>query len=238
MVLRLIEEKEPLDEVVFYDTGMEFQAIYNIRDRMMPVFKEHSIMYTELRPDRPFLAEMLAREHRKRSGEWQYGYGWCGGTCRWGTTNKLRSIAKYCGSYHQYVGIAADEPLRLARLGLNKSAPLAKWGMTESDCLRYCREHEIKWEENGVDLYDILDRVSCWCCRNKNRQELYNIYRYLPDYWGRLKALQARIPEPMKPYQNRKYGEYGNLLDLEKVFEQEDQTRQITLFDLVLGKAE
>lgn len=34
MVLRLIEEKKPLDYVVFYDTGMEFQAIYNIRDRL------------------------------------------------------------------------------------------------------------------------------------------------------------------------------------------------------------
>ena len=31
MILRLIEEKYPLDEVIFYDTGMEFQAIYNNR---------------------------------------------------------------------------------------------------------------------------------------------------------------------------------------------------------------
>lgn len=29
MDLRLIEEKKPLDEIVFYDTGMEFQAIYD-----------------------------------------------------------------------------------------------------------------------------------------------------------------------------------------------------------------
>lgn len=29
MLLRLIEEDWPLDHVVFFDTGMEYQAIYN-----------------------------------------------------------------------------------------------------------------------------------------------------------------------------------------------------------------
>ena len=32
MLLRLIEENKPLDEVVFYDTGMEFECIYNLRN--------------------------------------------------------------------------------------------------------------------------------------------------------------------------------------------------------------
>lgn len=30
MLIRLINEQRPLDEVVFYDTGMEFNAIYEI----------------------------------------------------------------------------------------------------------------------------------------------------------------------------------------------------------------
>lgn len=231
MVLRLIEENKPLDEVVFYDTGMEFQAIYNIRDKMKPVFQKHGIKYTEIKPQMPFLVEMLAYEHRKRTNDWQYGMGWCGGACRWGTRQKLDKIAKYCKDAHQYIGVAYDEPHRVERLTGNKSAPLAEWHMTEADCLNYCRKNGINWEENGVDLYDILSRVSCWCCRNKNRQELYNIWKYLPDYWNRLKALQSRIPEPMKPYKNRKYGNYGNLYDLEKVFEQEEKTMQLTIFD-------
>lgn len=237
MVLLLIEKNEPLDEVVFYDTGMEFQAIYNIRDRMLPVFEQHGVRYTELKPERPFLMDMLAREHRKRTGEWQYGYGWCGGACRWGTSNKLASIERYCKGHHQYIGIAADEPLRLARLEEGKSSPLAKWGMTEPECLMYCRSHGISWGENGVDLYDVLSRVSCWCCRNKNKEELRNIWRFLPDYWQRLKALQTRIPEPMKSYENKKYGAYGNLFALEKVFEQEEKTRQLSIFDMMMENA-
>ena len=34
MVLRLMEENRPLDEIVFYDTGMEFQAIYTIAEKL------------------------------------------------------------------------------------------------------------------------------------------------------------------------------------------------------------
>lgn len=34
MLLLVMEKKLPLDRVVFYDTGMEFQAIYNIIDRV------------------------------------------------------------------------------------------------------------------------------------------------------------------------------------------------------------
>ena len=33
MLLLLLERNTPLDEVIFYNSGMEFQAIYDIRDR-------------------------------------------------------------------------------------------------------------------------------------------------------------------------------------------------------------
>lgn len=84
-------------------------------------------------------------------------------------------------------------------------------------------KHTFGWTENGVDLYDILDRVSCWCCCNKNLKELRNIWRYLPEYWERLINLQERIECPFKKYKNRKYGEYGDLRTLQKIFEQEEK---------------
>ena len=85
MLLRLLEEKAPLDEVVFYDTGMEFQAIYDTRDAVLPMLNRVGIKYTELHPDNPFLFDML---HRPVKGRETTGYGWCGGRCRWGTTKK------------------------------------------------------------------------------------------------------------------------------------------------------
>lgn len=55
--------------------------------------------------------------------------------------------------------------------------------MTEAAALARCYESGFFWEESGVKLYDILDRVSCWCCCNKNLRELRNVYSYLPEYW-------------------------------------------------------
>lgn len=202
MLLLILERGLPLDEVVFYDTGMEFKAIYDTRDRVLPLLTEHGVRYTELRPPRPFVFDMLDKPVNSKKNGLHYGYSWCGGCARWGTACKTHTLdqhAKEAGkNVIQYIGIAADEPKRLERLALRKVAPLAKFGFTESDALRYCYERGFVWEENGIRLYDILDRVSCWCCANKNLKELRNIHDYLPEYWERLKALQRRTDRPMK----------------------------------------
>ena len=39
MLLLLVEEGWPLDEVVFYDTGMEFKAIYHTMVRVRAILR-------------------------------------------------------------------------------------------------------------------------------------------------------------------------------------------------------
>ena len=48
MLLLLMEEGWQLDEVVFYDTGMEFSAIYGIRDRVKKLLDENGVAFTIL----------------------------------------------------------------------------------------------------------------------------------------------------------------------------------------------
>lgn len=124
MVLKLIEEQYPLDEVVFYDTGMEFNAVYQVRDMIVPILKLHNIKYTELKPDRPFWIDMMIREKKKRTGEIVYGDEWCGGACRWHTFKKKSICDKYTKDSIVYLGIACDETKRLNNLDVNKLAPL------------------------------------------------------------------------------------------------------------------
>lgn len=50
MLLYILENKLPLDEVVFYDTGMEFQAIYDVRNKVLPILQDAGVTYTELHP--------------------------------------------------------------------------------------------------------------------------------------------------------------------------------------------
>lgn len=204
MLILILKNNMPLDEVVFYDTGMEFQAIYDMRDKVLPVLRERGIKYVELKPTMAFEDKMYNYPHLSRKGELKQGYGWCGGLCRWGTSEKTRTIDKYCNGAHQYIGIALDEPDRLARLdGVNKSSPLAQLGYTEQQALELCYFKGFNWLETNsgaepVRLYDILDRVSCWCCRNKNLKELSNYKKYLPNYFNKLIELEKKIGEPMK----------------------------------------
>jgi len=194
MLLKVIETGMcPLDEVVFVDTGMEFQAIYNIEKKVVKLLQEHNIKYTKLTLPKTFEHYMF--NHVKKSGA--VGYSWCGGRCRWGTTYKLQQLNRHCKNAIQLVGIAYDEPHRIKNDD-NKKYPLVELKMTEKDCLDYCRERGFDWVEGDVNLYDILDRVSCWCCANKNLKELRNYKRYLPKYWERLKELQRKTNRPFK----------------------------------------
>lgn len=223
MLLKLIEKKYPLDYVVFYDTGMEFECIYALRDKIKPMLKQHNIEFIELKPKDPFLYTMLERPtYSKQKGQ-HNGYGWCGGLCRWGTTEKLKAIRQFKKSLNDdvidYVGIAADEPKRFDKAkSEGKILPLVEWGMTEKDCLDYCYGQGYSWIVDGVDLYSILDRVSCWCCANKNLKELRNIYQYLPNYWDKLKYLQDNLERPMKGYYK---GKPKGIYELEERFRKE-----------------
>ena len=194
MLILLVERGEPLDEVVFYDTGVEFDAIYRNRDKVVKnLLAPNGIKYTELRYSKPFFYYMLSHEYTGRDGKKKRGYGWCGGVCRWGTKQKTATLDKYIGDVtRHYVGIAADEKNRLPCIG--KITPLADWGITEAEALRICYAHGYDFD----GLYRILKRVSCWCCRNKNLQELAAYKQYLPEYFGKLCLLEQQIGEPMK----------------------------------------
>ena len=226
MILKLLELNYPLDEVVYFDIGAEFGAIYHNKERLKKILEERKILFTELKPKQDFFYSMLEKEVHKRNGTIQNGYKWCGGLCRWGTTLKLQAIQENNKKYGdefiiEYVGIAVDEQERLLR-ERNKRCkdriklyPLAEWGMTEKDCLNYCHSNGWNWNENGIELYTILDRVSCWCCRNKNLKELENIYLYLPEYWEKLKELQEKIGIPFRKEKS--------VFDLEKEFYQRNR---------------
>lgn len=209
MILKLIELEYPLDEVVYFNIGAEFKAIEKNRDRVKELLESKNILFTELKPRQDFFYTMLEKPVTKRNGEKQSGYKWCGGLCRWGTSLKLNAInennKKYGNEFIvEYVGVAVDEQERLLRERVKRCSnrlklyPLAEWGMKEKDCLEYCYSKGYDWEENGKDLYQILDRVSCWCCRNKNLKELERMFLFLPEYWKKLKDLQHKIDIPFR----------------------------------------
>ena len=209
MLLLLIEKEYPLDEVIFHDSGCEFQAVYNLIEKVKPLLEAKGVKLTILKMRKTF--EYMCFEHpipEKKSGKiHKHGYGWCGGNCHWITAYKIRDIQRYMkdyGEYREYVGICYDEPERWDKCDRKERLlPLVDFKMTQADCLKFCYDRGYTWTEDAgageIDLYkDLVDRVSCWCCRNKNLKELKNYFEKAPKYWNALVEMEKRIGEPMK----------------------------------------
>lgn len=238
--------KMKLNEVVAVDLGDEFEAIYDvwlfvasiclkekIKFTVLTIpeteeyksfidTKEHEIFF-EIYGRNITMFEFLAFFHQKENGE--CGYRWCG-KMRWGTAIKNQLLNNYYQSKEMfiidYVGIAADETERMKFEPLKnicKAYPLVAWKMTEADCLKYCYEQGVFWMQDGIRLYDILDRVSCIHCQNKNLKELRNYRRYLPAAWEDMKRWQLFIKYC--------YRDNQTVFDLEKRFEAEDAGEKV-----------
>lgn len=207
MVLTLIEKKAPLDYVLFFDAGKEFDSIYRNWDKLTKLLDQKGIKYKRLTPPKSFDFYFCEKEVKARNGAIKKGYSWCGGRCRWMTQLKVGAINKFYKEHFkdevivEYVGIAKDEldRVNIKRENTIKVYPLVYWNMTENDCLVKCYKAGFNWmEENGVDLYDVLDRVSCYCCGNKNLKELKAMCKHLPSYWQKLKNMQDKTNIPFK----------------------------------------
>lgn len=216
LLLELIRRNEPLDEVVFFDTGWEFPAMYEHIEKCKRLCKQHGIKFVTLHPENPFDHLMFDKEVKKRNGNTGTGYSWCGGACRWGTTEKQKALDKYAEQNPDstvYIGIATDETARLEKERAKyKRFPLDERGITEAECLKGCYEAGFYWD----GMYEHLDRLSCKFCTNKNLKELRNIRTFYPIVWEELKYYQSRTDRPYK-------GKGQSVFDLEKRFELEEE---------------
>lgn len=82
----------------------------------------------------------------------------------------------------QYVGIATDEPKRLARLdGKKKVSILAKYGYTEEMAAELCKSRGLY-----SPAYEFSNRNGCWFCPNRKLEEYAAFKERHPDLWQKL----------------------------------------------------
>lgn len=98
-----------------------------------------------------------------------------------------------------YLGIAADEPIRLARLKANQTSLLAKYNLTEKDAQAMCQAEGLL-----SPLYAFTGRGGCWFCPNASMRELRHLYNAHPDLWQLLLELQD-APNKATERFNRSY---------------------------------
>lgn len=118
----------------------------------------------------------------KYSGQ-KRGFIWAG-MCGVNRDCKMPPIAKYCKSLGEtvdYVGIAKDEPKRLARLKDNQVSLLDKYGFTEADAAKLCEKYGLL-----SPVYGHCRRNGCWFCPNARNSELKHLAEHHSELFEKL----------------------------------------------------
>ena len=195
MLIHMMELGMQIDEVLYCDTWMEFPAMERHIEKIKKVVEDAGIKFVTLKSEKSFKYYMLEHEVKRKKplpGN-PKGYSWAGSKSRW-CTSKLKQdlLYKYKTDLNEkydvieYVGLAVDEQYRLERESNKKHEhPLVDWNWAEADALRYCYEKGYDWE----GLYEIFDRVSCWCCPLQPLEDLKGLWKNFPDLWEELKEM-------------------------------------------------
>ena len=157
-----------------------------IYDRLKPFCeKELGIKFTILHADKTYddvFHHVITRGPHKGVVR---GFAWAG-MCAVNRDCKIPPVRKYNAALSpgtvSYVGIAQDEPKRLARLdSVKKVSLLAKYGMTEADAYKLCQDHGLL-----SPIYAHCRRNGCWFCPNASDSELLHMVTKHPDMFDRL----------------------------------------------------
>jgi len=184
MLHLLLSKGVKVSHVLYFETGWDFpQMEAHIRQ----VEANTGIKIVRVRYYRHF-EEMLAL------------WGWPKSAGGWCTANKHRTCLKYIrglnGEKTEFIGFSADEEKR-TQTGWMKDRkwpvrfPLIEAGMGEADSLAYCKELGYTWS----GLYDVQDRVSCFCCPKGGKAKRKVIREHFPDLekeWKRLDNVAER----------------------------------------------
>ena len=225
LVLRLHELGIKMADILYFDTGWEFPHMDAHISEVENIIKQKITRLTP-REDFDFLFARKIRTNKAK--RMPIGNGWPSMQRRWCTGQKVRAINAYTNAMTwqgcalpiiQCIGYAADEVERAEKHSQTKTPlfqgynyPMTMWGITEAQALAYCKERGLFWS----GLYDIFDRVSCWCCPLGGIEAAQKLYQHFPVLWQRMLEMESWLPE--QPTYYRRYTGNYSVSDLDKRF--------------------
>lgn len=191
------QHNEPLDMVIFAEvmfneniSGELPEHIEFIYNTLKPwVEKELGVPFIVLRSDRHFIERFHHTLCRGQNKGRKHGFP-IPGRCMINRDCKLKPIKDFYKGFEdkeiiQYIGIAADEEKRLARLDDNKISLLDKYGYTEAMAADLCKEYGLY-----SPIYEFTARNGCWFCCNCRKAEWKHLIERHPDLFEKLIELE------------------------------------------------
>lgn len=197
-ILVALEHGDPIDRAVFsevmYDrhrdiSGENPEHIDFIRNTAIPKLASFGIPVDVVRAQRDFIDYFFQRHERGNHVGMLHGFP-IGGMCKINSDCKVKPIREYLREYRkrgnvvQYIGIAIDEPKRLARLNGDKVSLLAKYNVTEKRAREIC-------EANGLlsPIYKAGTRGGVLVLSESKDLRFQQISRRTPAIMGRVEAV-------------------------------------------------
>lgn len=202
-ILLALENGEPLDRVVFAEVMFDHERgisgeipehIGWVYSTAIPKLQELGVQVDVVRGNADYVTEFhKVRGNRtkvkERIGKKQ-GF-LLGGFCCLNSGGKVNPVRKYYRQFREqgfdivcYVGIAKDEPVRLARLKGCDISLLDKYGYTEAMAMAKCQEYDLV-----SPIYRNSMRGGCWFCPNQRAKGFKRLRDTSPELWEELRSL-------------------------------------------------
>lgn len=187
------EYGEPIDEIIFsevmFDEKISGEPPEHIEfiQKTIKRFQEWGYKVTVLHSEKTYTSLFYHVISRGKHKGMVQGFPMRGKCCI-NDRCKTRPIHKYMKNYTDvvyYVGIAVDEPKRLARLKPDCVSLLVKYNRTEQQAHDLCKEYGMlsPW-------YKYSKRCGCWFCPNAKDEELRYIRKAHPELWEKLVEME------------------------------------------------
>ncbi len=163
-----------------------------VKNKAIPLFKSWGHKVEILHSDKDYLDCFFHVVTHSKTAEHNgkfYAFP-IGGKCSLNSEVKTSPVTKYLKQFPkseiiQYVGIAADEPERLANLEKRgQISLLAKYGYTEEMCYNLCRKFGLL-----SPIYEFSRRGGCWFCPSASIGEYAHTKLKRPELWEELRKL-------------------------------------------------
>ena len=230
MTLRLLELGYPVDYVVFSDTTLEFDEMYEYIDKLDVFFqRKYGIAITRLKPKASY-EQWVFGEITRGEGEGTIrGVPAITSMCYWRREAKempfkrwVKDIGLKDGEYKIYVGYTYREYERWKNNDTYSNiSPLVEWKWNEPEVQQYLKENMM---ENK--LYRHFERTGCAICQKQSLEAKYQLYKNYNQKWQKMIDIEDHLVLKRRERGEKIYPCWHTELyvrDMEKLFKQKDK---------------
>ncbi len=195
MTLRLFEIGQAPDHVVFCDTLIEHDEMYEYIDKIDAFLqRRYGVKIDRTKPSKSFEAWVFGKVTSGDNNGKVRGTPMVTEPCYWRREAKERAFDRWVkervvGEHVKLIGYTVHERERAeAARKHGIETPLIDWGWREIDCRNYLREREM---ENK--LYRHFSRTGCAVCPRQKIDDFYAVWKYYPKWYEYMIDVEERL---------------------------------------------